>query len=433
MITNKTNTTMFKQILMGGIVMMLASCNSQTIIEPETPEIPEVPSIPSAKISLTRGQEKALEAQNELAFKLFVSEYATARKEGNNNILISPLSCATCLGMLANGATGEALNELTALLVPEGGTLEDLNSLNQMLASYLATVDPHSSLLLANSIWAHKNINVNKNFIDLNATYYNAAYQTLDLFSQSAADAINSWSAESTNGIIPQLFHSAPESPLVFANAMYFKGAWSNPFDKANTKEEIFHNIDGTSSNVDMMNAKFENCAWYFACTDFKAVSLTYGNTAYSLYAILPSESYGFDKFLSEYDTQMWRDIKDLMVPYPSVEVAMPKFDIKHEWDIKNALHNLGYNKILTEKGSLSGIFENAGGSDLLISQKSVLSINEAGAEGAAVSFGLWGSWNPGGVNPIYDDCIRLDHPFIYIIEEASTGAIVFIGAIDKF
>lgn len=414
-----------------AVALLLTACSQTTgepeIVNEEEENKPELPVLNEREdIRLTRSEEQALASQNAFAFNLFKNKHIV-----NNEVndLISPISASTCLGMLANGVEGEALGELVKALLPEGGSLDDLNSLNKTLATALVTVDNSTKLSLANSIWADKNIKLNSNFTAKNADFFNATSQYTDMYSQSGADQINSWVSENTNGLIEKIFNDAPSIDLTLVNTLYFKGSWVNPFDEKDTEKKEFLNADGTRTNTDMMYRKLQGR--YADQKDYMAVTLPYGNEAYSFIAVMPSENVGLDSFISGLDTKKWSEIKKSMKDDMNIKVTLPKFNVRYEWkDLKKTLKAMGVEKLFTAKDALTGICDKwLDPGQTTMTQNAVLSVDEKGAEGAAETHIKLATCD----NSIpKDPVVNLNRPFIYVIEEQSTGAVLFIGKIDK-
>lgn len=66
----------------------------------------------------------------------------------------------------------------------------------------------------------------------------------------------------------------------------------------------------------------------------------------------------------------------------------------------------------------------------LLVKQASVLKVEEKGTEGASETY--TGSVSSSGTS-VKDPEIKMERPFVYVIEEQSTGAVVFVGSISRF
>jgi len=108
------------------------------------------------------------------------------------------------------------------------------------------------------------------------------------------------------------------------------------------------------------------------------------------------------------------------------VNLSMPKFKIETpEMDLIDPMQNLGVIDLFGMNADLSGM---TGDKSLLIStlvQKAFIDVNEAGTEAAAVTIAV--AQEKGMISP--DPIIMsFDSPFLFLIRDKETGAILFIG-----
>ncbi|HHU76299.1 MAG TPA: serpin family protein [Firmicutes bacterium] len=143
------------------------------------------------------------------------------------NILISPLSIVSALGMVASGADGRTLSEMEQVLNSDA---KGLNDYLKAYKSYLPSGEKYK-VHLANSIWFKddENLTVNRDFLQINKDYYDAdIYKTP--FNESTKNAINSWVKDKTSGMIEKLLEQAPPEDVVMylINALSFDAEWEN-------------------------------------------------------------------------------------------------------------------------------------------------------------------------------------------------------------
>lgn len=70
---------------------------------------------------------------------------------------------------------------------------------------------------------------------------------------------VNSWVEKETNGLIKEVLTPGSvdsSTRLIFAIALYFKGAWTHEFDSSKTKKDDFHLLDGGSAKVPFMTGR---------------------------------------------------------------------------------------------------------------------------------------------------------------------------------
>lgn len=106
------------------------------------------------------------------------------------------------------------------------------------------------------------------------------------------------------------------------------------------------------------------------------------------------------------------------------VDLILPKFKISSDLDLKSTLMDLGVKDMFDESAAdFSGI---TGRPNIYVSDalhKAYVEVNEEGTE-AAASTGI--SFVPTSIAP--ETHVKVDRPFLMILKEHSTGAVLFIG-----
>lgn len=390
------------------------------------PDEKPVQILPAEPISLSIEGQNGVNMQNDFAISIFKD--VVADSDGENSLL-SPLSLTTCVSMLANGASDEAAVEIIENLMGGGLTLERFNQNNEFLMNELSTVDPSSTFLMANSAWLNKTFSFLPSFEDNVKKFYNAKTAVLDMYSTDARDIINEWTYNTTKGLIPKLFDNAPSAKFVLANSIYFNGGWVVEFNENDTKEKAFTNIDGSISEVQTM--RMEDYSFNFRIdNELSAVCLPYGNHAFNFYAFMPNENTDFISFVNSIDFEkMNRIINSMKQDY--VYIDLPKFDVSTENDHLEKLLKLhGIKKVFSDKNAISKLADKTFTGDMECFQKTAFKISESGAEGASVTAMISIEMGEGGFAPTPE--IKLNRPFLYVVAEKSTGAIIFIGSVVK-
>lgn len=418
-------------------VMGMSSCNSDNGVE-ETPLPVETPEIAAgdsweatatlpegrteyAAIGIGEGDREIIAGQNDFALDLF-RELSKADKE---NSLLSPVSLSLNLGMLANGAAGSTLDELFKMTGVEGENgIARLNSLNKTLMEGLAGADKATELSLANSLWIDSGYDVTDDFIKSNCDNYYASIYRRVLCSDPTKEEINRWADKHTKGIINPLLEKniSDDTRIVLINALYFYGTWANPFNSKETYTSKFTCQDGTKVNADLM--VYPEIYFDFAENSlFEAFYLPFGNGAYRMTFLLPKKGVNLETAeagvtsgeLSRLEKNIFRQGGELLVP---------KFTVRAGGYLEETLGKLGYHNIFSPAADFSGI--NPEGplwvDDIL--QKAEIRVDENGAEGAVST--MTGMDN--SVGPRF----AINRPFIFLISEKSSGAILFVGDVKK-
>ena len=380
---------------------------------------------PAIPVSLTKIQNNKAEADNSFAFKMF----REVSKQGDN-IFFSPFSLNMALGMLYNGSSGNARAEMVKALGIADLSESEINEYYQIMSQALLEVDPTTEIGIANSIWYRKNLPVKNSFIELSKKYFDAEIQALGY---NAANVINQWCAAKTNNRINNIVSNpiSDDMMMYLINALYFKSKWQKEkkFDKENTKLEDFTKTNHQKKQVNMMEQT--NYLHYYADQYLQCVEIPYGNTAFSMIAILPAENMSINQLIEYLDNEKWQYAVNRM-RQQRVWLKLPRFKIECELPLNKPVQNLGMTQIFNEHFAN---FTNIADAPLCVSeikQKTFVEVNEEGTEAAAITAVIigYGATTRGTVSePIqfFANC-----PFLYLIKEKSTGAILFIGRMDE-
>jgi serpin B len=380
------------------------------------------PGAPIAALprALTGSESKVIAGSNDFAFDLFRAGNLAQHKA---NVFISPLSASMALGMTANGANGATYDEMRTALRLGGATREDVDGGYKSLIALLRGLDPGTDFKIANSIWYEQTFPFNASFLDETKLYFDAQVQALDFRNPSSVATINSWVSGQTNNRIPEILDSIDSTEVMFlVNAIYFKGIWQKQFDKSKTVDAPFHAADGTTATVPMM-ARGAGVQ-YAATSEYSAVDLPYGNSAFTMTVVLPSPNADIDAFAESFDQPKWNSLVSSLHD-SDLQVYLPRFRIEWKRELNDDLQQLGmrlafFDADFTRMSPL-GLW-------LVITrvlQKTFVDVDEEGTEAAAATLvGI-------GITSAQVQ-FRADHPFLVVIRERFSGTILFIGKIAK-
>ena len=377
-----------------------------------------------ASRELTASEKLLVESNDRFGLKLFKE---IVREEKDKNIFISPLSVSMALGMTYNGAAGTTREAMQKTLELSGLTIEEVNKSYKSLLELLSQLDPKVRFQVANSIWYRKGMSFEQEFIDLNKTYFDALVSELDFDDPKAAEAINGWVDENTNGRITQIV-DPPIDPMMvmfLINAIYFKGTWTYEFDKELTKDADFSLPDGSKSRCKLMTR--EDKFQYFENSDFQAIDLPYGDGDFSMIVFLPRMSKDIDSLIAEFSQENWsRWIRSFSERKGTLE--LPRFTLEYELKLNDVLKALGMTIAFQPfAADFSNMYK--GPQNLYISEvkhKTFVEVNEEGTEAAAVT-------SVGVAMTSVDPTVfwmRVDRPFIFAIRENKSQTLLFVGKI---
>jgi len=369
--------------------------------------------------------QKLAHASNQFAIDLY---QRLVDKEGN--LIYSPFSIYQALLMTYAGAEGETAQQMMDVLgVTDNNEIHNvMNALKLTLqAEPTYTIEGMQPLIfnIANALWVQKDFHFEQAFLDKLMANYAAGLALVDFNKpDEARDLINHWVEVRTNEKIKELIPTGmlnEMTRLVLTNAVYFKGAWTNRFDPARNTQEEFTSLDGAKSKVEMMNNSFTGAA--FVEKDYSVVSLPYEGGNFAMMAVLPED---FASFQTTMNADLLKEILEkLTESHTMVHLTMPKFSFESSIDLGETLPAMGMSDAFDiNNADFSGM---TGGKDLYISDvvhQAFIDVNEDGTEAAAATMV---SMAPTSM-PGEAITLRLDRPFIYLIYNTQTNAVVFMG-----
>lgn len=369
-------------------------------------------------IVLTKSQQEVVARGDAFALDFL---RVTAKSFPGTNLFLSPMSASMLCCMLANGAEAETYAEIVKAIGMDGFTIDQVNDCYATLVSALLKADRSVALSLANSIWAAEGLDVKADFKKRMSSVYDADSYVVDFTQNSTLKQINGWCSDKTKGLIPKMFEELdPQVQMILINALYFKGTWQVQFTKGQTAQGTFNAASGQQTTVQFMRAGASDAFTGYADENVTVARLPYGNGAFYMEAIMPAEK-DFTAFLNALTPERiarW-DTNNLQ----KFELRFPKFKVEFDTDeqLVPIMQALGMKKAFSYAAEFGGMSN----TPLYVSnmrQKSYVSIDEEGTEAAAVTEADMRK-NAAG-NPM----LVFDRPFVYLIREKSTGAILFAG-----
>lgn len=390
---------------------LFVSCSSESIEDGTTP-----PTIP-----LTRSEIEIVSAENTFALNMLTE----LLKESNSdeNICISPLCAFFNFSMLTTGANPETQKVALERLTNGNSSLEDLNQLNQKLLSTLVSIDRQTTVMNNSSAWFDNSVSVGQEFTDNIASVFNAQTAFVDMGSSEAESAINNWVNSSSNGLIKKFVeYKETEGRLMsLICTSYFKGNWTKKFNKEDTKLGDFLNSNGKKSRV-MMMRKNEDVK-YISVNDLHIVSIPFGNGSFSMFVLLPDDV-STGSAIEPLGKTSWNEIVKGMTTR-TFNIQLPRFGITWANDMTDIASSLGYGDLFNGD-NLSPISPDLKYASISMKQQTVFQVDEEGATVASASAVNGDIMSVSGMNFI------VDRPFAFIIQENSSGTILFAGKVNK-
>lgn len=364
--------------------------------------------------SALKSRRDLVKGNGEFAVQMYRS---LAAEKGN--LFFSPFSVSSALGMTCAGARGNTAKEMKEVLHFHPSQAElpaAFRGLSRELAANAAKTG--QKLNIANALVLTGG-NVGKEYKKILRDYFDS-----EIFG-GGLNEINGWVKKKTEGKIDKILEElSGNSVCVILNAIYFKGIWESQFDKSRTKAAPFHVSPDREVTVPLMYQKGR--FRFLEGKDFTALSIPYKGNDLSLIILLPDVKAGLVSLEKQLDTeslQRWLAELDNQ-RIQQVDLYLPKFKLETGYDLVPPFKRMGIKDAFTGRADFRGMGWPLG--DLWIAQikhKAFVDVNEEGTEAAAATAVEMVTKSVG-----FPREFRADHPFVFIIRDNRTGAILFMG-----
>ena len=346
------------------------------------------------------------------------------------NLICSPYSLTAALALAQSGARGSTEQQIasTLHLAAQSELRNALSALRTSLAE--AGQQKHVELATANGLWAQHNYGFSSNFLQRARAAFAAEVQLVDFESRSPAlrGQINSWVSGQTRGKMAEALPPgmpSTDTRLVFVNTLYFKGQWSSRFSRSHTRKQSFQVSPGQSVTVPMMRQS--QVALYAESDAAQMVELPYVGLHLSMVVLLPRLPDGLPALEQQLS---WNQITNWTAAagVRTVDLELPRFKLSSRLPLIQPLRALG----LTDpfdwaKADFTGMSTNRPLYINFLQQCAIVEVNEEGTvAAAATSGGLACSSQPRPAT------FHADHPFLFLIRDNHTGAILFLGRVTN-
>jgi len=411
-------------VLLAIALLSLSGCGSASVEARSNKE--RVASPP-----LAQGELAELVAGNSaFAFDL----YQVLRGE-EGNLFYSPYSISVALAMTYAGARGETEEQMADALhfaLSQDRLHPAFNGLDLELASRGESAKGKDSegfrLNIVNAIWGQEGYKFLSTFLDVLAENYGAGLRLLDFVKapEKSRVTINDWVSDQTEGRIEDLIPQGvidELTRLVLTNAIYFNAAWLNPFQEEQTQDGPFHLLDGGEATVPMMHQT--ELFRYAEGEGYQAVELPYDGSELSMAILLPRPG-EFEAFDGSLDAERADAIlKELA--HKRVALTLPRFEFESDFGLAETLAAMGMPEAFSSEADFSGM---TGNLDLFISDvihKAFVSVDEEGTEAAAATVVVMALK---AMPPTKSVEVTVDRPFLFLIRDIETGAVLFVGRV---
>jgi serpin B len=350
-----------------------------------------------------------------------------SREQPHANLFISPYSISSVLQMLSAGARGKTQEELQQVLGTENLSPSKMNVAYRSLQESIASTQTNAILKIANALWYRQGAQLNDAFASVNGQYYQATLKALDFSRPQSAKVMNAWADQNTSGKIKTVIEPPlpPDTAIIIANAIYFKGTWLDQFDPKQTRPRAFHTVGSGEKQLPMMQQTRE--FMYQQGAAFQSIQLPYAGKRLQMQVVLPATNSSLEQLLGQLDARLWQSTIGSGFQNTHGTLVLPRFKLRFGSDLKSSLVALGLKDAWSGRADFSGISTNP----LFLSQvkhQSFVEVNEEGTEAAAVTTGAVALASFRNEPPPFQ--MIVDRPFLIVISDRITGSILFVGAI---
>ena len=376
----------------------------------------------------TEGYDKATttSALTEFSLRLFEENMDLwGGEQCSNNILISPTSIITALGMTTYGAKGDTLSQMEEVFGVERSYLNYYNS------EYLEKLS--DELKLANSIWFtnDERLTVNDAFLQFNEEYYGSEiYETA--FNDATLLAINDWVEKKTDGMIKNILDEIPADAVMYLiNALVFEAEWAEKYDESQVwKNAEFTTSTGEVQKVDMMRSEE---FLYLEDEDAKGFIKQYKGGNYAFVALLPNEGITVSDYVKNLTGEHLQNM--LANPYRNAMVFahLPQFTYEYNMEMSELLKAMGMTDAFSgDKADFTAMATSTRGNIFInrVLHKTYIEVSPVGTKAGAATVVEATDESA----PFHEDMkeVFLDRPFLYMIVDCENNMPVFIGVVNS-
>jgi serine protease inhibitor len=359
---------------------------------------------------------------------------ALCRADPRGNLLLSPASLATGLGMAYLGARGSTARAMAGVLrLPAAGGQALEAGLQARSAALRGLDSPGVTVAGSDQVWADPSLRTLRSYLNAVATGYGAGVRRVPLLHDpgQAAQQINSSIAAATRGQIPRLLSPDSLSGIgwVLTDALYLHAAWATPFQASQTSAGPFTTAAGRRISVKFMHGgDFRTTS----AGGWTAVSLPYRGGKLAMVAMLPASGAAGCPMppvaaLRAITARLAPRGKASLPVAPTSQdaIALPKVSLSSRIGMKGLLSRLGMGIAFSPAADFAGLSPQACCIGL-VQQAATLRVGEKGTvASAATAVGL----APTAVRlPVQQ--IVFDRPYLLLVTDAVTGEPLFLARV---
>ncbi|XP_068121155.1 serpin E3 isoform X2 [Hyperolius riggenbachi] len=345
--------------------------------------------------------EKLREQNTDFAVRLYRTLVET---ENRTNLVVSPSSVASSLGLLLFGARGSTFTQIENAL---GYSVldESVESFMKEVHRGLVNSSRDCSMHLACALFVQTGTPLSAKFIEEAALWANSSLHQNDFTEHNeTASQINQWITRNAGGGIQRLVPCGPFAPgftqIALVSTMYFRSKWKTQFPFTDTQTLPFNSMDGSVIKVPMMHQTADVNYGQFQTASFEkftVIELPYLGNTVSMFVVRPTDRNtplsSIEARLTSKSIAQWTNSMKRF----KMDVFLPRFKLQSYSDLKVVLPALGVLDLFDPKrADFKGI------SAMVLLKRSRM--------------------------PVF----KADRPFFFFLRQASSGSVLFIGRVTN-
>ena len=212
---------------------------------------------------------------------------------------------------------------------------------------------------------------------------------------------------------------------MVLVNAIYFLGNWATEFDASKTNQQAFNLSSQSTESVSMMHQVVD--VGYVENSQVQIAEFPYAGYNLEMFVLLPRQVDG----LAALEASLTADKLTGWISHMSeykVTASLPKFQLSTQYQLNGPLKSVGMTDAFADDADFSGISGVPTFHLTKVVHDAYVQVDETGTEAAAAT-GVVGVVDV-VIAPPPSAVFRANHPFLFLIRDRSSGAILFMGRV---
>ncbi|KAM4045507.1 serpin E3 [Anomaloglossus baeobatrachus] len=368
--------------------------------------------------------DRLRELNTEFAVKLYQTIVTT---ENSTNVVISPSSVATSLGLLQFGAQGSTFTQIEKAL---GYNVYDktVESFLKSMHRELSNSNQDTSIHVACALFVQAGMPISPQFMEHVTQWANGSIHWTNFTEHNrTASQINQWVQRNTGGgvktLVPGENFGSGFTQIALVSTMYYGSKWKTKFSFADTQTLPFICADGSVVKVPMMHQTADVNYGQFETSSlekFTVVELPYLGNTVGMFVVRPTDRTthltSIESNLTSKTITAWTNSMKRI----RMDVFLPRFKLESYRDLRMVLPALGVSDLFDpRKADFKGISEHR---NLYVSQashKAEIEVEEGGTKGSGVTAMVL-------LKRSRMTVFKADRPFFFFLRQANSGNLFF-------